>query len=344
LYADCEGYCVFDGYVGGVCRISQRICLQNNERYEPAANRLCPMDLRACCCQPATTTTQAPPPKTTPPTTLETAPTTSTIISTTTTQKTNLLSCFNGVRDQGEEGVDCGGSCWSPCDYSRPQLVIGGATLLEPNSTAFFKVTDQFGTEVGQINVALRNPAGDVEIITTDEHGQYNLTNTLAGMWKFTAVKDGFEPATKNLLAINIFSPQIIAAVAVIAGSTTLLPYLIFWFFYRRRQGTYVEPAAIRLMLDARELKKIHSLPQAAEIYPELMEEGRLKTIKITKKIQKEANQLKQLYNLTDDTSLTLAAAQQKRAKKTIINYDIPEELKTKLKPLKVSTTHEETG
>jgi len=274
----------------------------------------------------------------------ETTTTTNPPTTTTTIKPTNqLLGCFNGFRDAGEDGVDCGGACWSPCDYSRPQLVIGGAMLLEPNTTASFKVTDQFGTEVGQTNVALRNPAGDVTVITTDENGNYNLTNTLSGMWKFTAVKDGYEPGVKNMLAIDISSPQVIAAVAVVVGSTTLLPYLLFWYLYRRRHGIFIEPAAIRLMLDAGETKKYYTLPAGAELYPELAKEGKLKTIKINDKIQKDTDQLKQEYNLTDDTAQTLAAAKQKRAKKVVINYDIPETLKARLKPLTINNINEET-
>ncbi len=215
--------------------------------------------------------------------------------------------------------------------------------LLEPNTTAYFKVTDQFDTEVGQTNVALRNPQNDVVVISTNENGQFNITEALAGMWKITAVKDGYEPATKNMLAIDIFAPEVIAAIAVIVGSTTLLPYLIFWFLYRRRHEVFVEPAAIRLMLEDENIKTFHTLPAGAELYPELVKSGKLKTIKISDKIQKEAEKLKQEYNLTNDTAQTLAAAKQKRAKKTIINYDLPETLKARLKPLIVNNINEET-
>ena len=235
--------------------------------------------------------------------------------------------------------MDCGGACWSPCDYSRPQLVIGGAMLLEPNTTASFKVTDQFGTEVGQTNVALRNPAGDVTVITTDENGNYNLTNTLSGMWKFTAVKDGYEPGVKNMLAIDISSPQVIAAVAVVVGSTTLLPYLLFWYLYRRRHGIFIEPAAIKLMIESGEIEKISkfmSLSSASEIYPEFAVTGRIRTVRISKGVRVLADDIKARYNLVDDVALSLAFSKKKRTKKVFLDKNIPEALASELKPLEV--------
>ena len=213
--------------------------------------------------------------------------------------------------------------------------------LLEPNTTASFKVTDQFGTEVGTTNVALRNPAGDVTVITTDENGNYNLTNTLSGMWKFTAVKDGYEPGTKNTLAIDIFAPQVIAAIIVVAGTTTLLPYLIFWLLYKRRSGIFVEPTTIKFVMGEEEIKKckrLLTLPHGAELYPELQKSGELKAVTITGRIKILSDEINRDYGLTDNVALALAAAKTYKAKKAVIHCDIPEELKRKLKPMVVES------
>ena len=345
LYGDCNGYCTYNNYYGGLCRGQQRECLQNLEKYEPAANTLCPAELNACCCKPKITTTQVPPIKTTS-TTQETTTTTNLPTITTTTIKptTSIFGCFNGFRDGDEDGVDCGGGCWSPCDYSRPQLVVGGPMLLQPNTTAEFKVTDQFGTEVGQTNVALRNPQGDVVVVSTNEYGQFNITEALAGMWKLTAVKDGYEPGTKNTLAIDITSPEVIAAVVVVVGSTTLLPYIVFWFLFRRRRGTLVSPDAIKFLAGSefmRSTKTFLTLSVGSELYPELVSSGKLQTVKVSSKDLSVSSDIKSRYGLADDLCLVFAIAKNMRVKKLIVSSGVSPELKAELGKLVILTLDE---
>jgi len=231
--------------------------------------------------------------------------------------------------------------------YGLPQLVVSGPMFITPDEMLEFKVTDQFGTAVGQVNVVLRNPSGDVEIVSTDENGKFKITQALAGMWKITAVKDGYDPATKNILSADFSSPEVIVVSALAAALILLLIYTLSRILPPKGKGVFIEPLMVMLMVgDGRinDIKNIYTLPVGAELYPELIRDGKIKTVKITDRTRAKADRMKHEYTLTDDTALTLALAKQKRAKKAVITYDVPEKLKKELAPTQIIISHNEAN
>ena len=146
--------------------------------------------------------------------------------------------------------------------------------------------------------------------------------------------------------ALDIFSPEVIAAIVVVAGSTTLLPYLIFWFFYRRRRGIFIEPTSLKFFLNngaIHKYKRVLTLPLGGELYPELKNMSIVKIVEIGAKEEEYILKLKQEYELSDEVAKSVACAQKKKAKKLVMLYDLPDELKQKLKHLEIALTEDET-
>jgi hypothetical protein len=53
-------------------------------------------------------------------------------------------SCFDGKLNQGEEGIDCGGQCATPCEWEKPEPI-------ETEWSAYFKKKDNFYDLVARI-------------------------------------------------------------------------------------------------------------------------------------------------------------------------------------------------
>ena len=252
--------------------------------------------------------------------------------------------CFNGVQDGGEEGVDCGGSCWwSVCP--RPRLEVSGPSTIRVNESVGVVVSDGKGVPV-ETNVAVRLPNGSVVVMRSGVDGNLTFNATLPGLWDLTAVKDGYESGRKSFVVLDVPVEVLVAVAAGTSFTLFLVGFVAFGYYSRRRVKVFVSTEALTFLVQEGALskyKRVYVLPDGAQLFPEFSAEGRLKPVVLVEGEVASARGFGYEFNLTGDAAKSVMAARKIKARKIILVGEISEGLKEKLRPMDVVSVEDET-
>ncbi len=70
-------------------------------------------------------------------------------------------SCFDGIQNQGEEGVDCGGPC-RPCTTLTTTTTTSTTTTIKKTTTTLRKETTTISTEIEETKTTLAHPSPSI--------------------------------------------------------------------------------------------------------------------------------------------------------------------------------------
>ncbi|MBD3388852.1 MAG: hypothetical protein GF416_07275 [Candidatus Altiarchaeales archaeon] len=126
-------------------------------------------------------------------------------------------SCKNGLQDEGEEGVDCGGGCvycqsLGDLSLEAPLEIVSGEEMTVQVTSA--------GEGVEALVMAFK-PSGESIFYGTDESGFLEMKADETGRWKLVAELYGYKPSEKSLeVRASLMSyviPALVLLVIVVA-------------------------------------------------------------------------------------------------------------------------------
>ena len=163
-------------------------------------------------------------------------------------------SCYNGIKDFGEIGIDCGGPC-PPCkevsgilsQVDEPKLyIIGTPSYVLFGDSVNITIVDE-NTKGIQAILEVKLPTGGLIKYSTSENGRASIVSDMAGLWSVTARRKGYSPTFTVWATMPLITPE----VAIVTGTSIMMPLLAVAFillYLRRRSGVASMEEAARIL------------------------------------------------------------------------------------------------
>ena len=277
-------------------------------------------------------------------------------LATTTTQPNEfILSCINGVQDNGEVGIDCGGPC-PPCDTcyngkpdsdeeaadcggpcakcvndngvlkpmieSQPRMyLLGIPVYVTVGRNVSFQVVDSKGAGL-QSYLEFKMPNGTTVKAITDTRGMGQANSGILGLWSVDAKRSGYMGTSALWAAL----PQMTPVVVVVTTMSMLLPILalLLWLRWRRmRRGTAATEAAARALNSADMLLGYAPVTVTEDAYNNLSQVRELlKTVRLSDKEILKADKISRKYDIDSELGCLLVIAEKMKLAKILTDYE----------------------
>jgi len=233
--------------------------------------------------------------------------------------------CYNGMLDDGEEGVDCGGPCLQCASMEginsqeAAQLyIVGVPAYVSEGDIVRFTVANGLGQGV-QTYLEYALPNGSKMRSVTDPSGKAYMTSSIAGLWSLEAKRTGYFPAT----AVWATLPATTLPVTVTATVSLLLPLIaalaaaVAWRRYRK--GYAATEGALKALLTAGDLETYSPVLVTDETYRKSIElRKHLRTLRLSDLEAYEADKLAQEHDLKPELARLIVLARKARAAKVL--------------------------
>jgi len=247
--------------------------------------------------------------------------------------------CSDGVYNHDEQGIDCGGGECPPCPKFNlvPLLEVKTKRAVKTGKKTQIQVDDN-NLRATQALLTIENPNKEITKVRTNRSGGYMLDVTHQGIWTIDATRPGYFPASTTLVGLE---STIYNAAAV--GS--ILFALLFVMAVRR----YMKKQRKFVVTDAATLRKLFEegvLPEIKRVYltkklvdtleVELKKQKQVKPIQLSSNEVSHANTLSEDYGVGNETAELLVLCDKIKARKFITDQEIPDELRSKMKEVRI--------
>jgi len=252
-------------------------------------------------------------------------------------------SCYNGLMDSGEDGIDCGGDC-PPCQeksgvLTRPDepkiFIVGTPNYVSFGDRVNFTVIDE-GARGLQAYLEIKMPNGTIEKSMTDGFGKASVLSSMAGLWSVTASRKGFTPT----FTVWATMPQMTPEVAVVTGTSIFIPLLALFLlraYLRRRKGVVASMDAVLKLQKLGIIAEYAPIWVSEETLRELPQvEAFLEAVPLTDKEIMKADEISIKYEVNLELAKLMLIASKKKAEKiiTVKYYPLETYNLTKIVPL----------
>ncbi|MFH1054575.1 MAG: hypothetical protein V1744_00615 [Candidatus Altiarchaeota archaeon] len=239
-------------------------------------------------------------------------------------------SCYNGAMDDGEEAIDCGGPC-PPCvlidGVLRPLTqdslyIVDVPAYAVVGSNFTFKVVDSNGMGL-QSYITYNVPGGEKIKSMTDEKGSAEAESSVEGLWSVDAKRRMYAPTTAIWAAL----PKPTPAVVAVASTSLLIPLLLALLirrWLRKRKGAAATEEVARALYSADILNEYAPLLVTEDAYERLQEmTEHLRSVKLTDAEKAKAEKLAHKHGLTVELGELLVAVKKVKAEKLITGEEL---------------------
>jgi hypothetical protein len=239
--------------------------------------------------------------------------------------------CYNGIKDEQEIGVDCGGpglDCAVTIDPNAADsaasklFILGIPAYVGFNENIEFTIVDELGKPV-QAYLKYIHPNNTEINSATDLNGKASLLTDSVGLWSVEASRSGYISGS----TIWAVLPEVSPTTTVAATTSILIPLIIAFFaikaYLGRRSGYAASEKAIISLFESGILSRYSPIYVTERTYDRLVENRtNLKKVLLTSSEVLQADKLAQRYDIDLESSRLLIIARKKRLEKVLLDIE----------------------